>query len=136
MIRSDFGRLIWPLVRETRLSQHIMNDNFNSKWTLSLWAINDHHTNRPIIIQLNRRLWLFITITISFKGPNNLEILIYKLREENRRDQLVNYNPSTNFTKSLNWIKVMLVQLVPRSVILINLNGMGQLESFSDLIKI
>ena len=53
-----------------------------------------------------------------------------------RRDQPVNHNPPTDFIKSLNWIKVMLVELVPRSVTLINLNDMGQLESLSDLIKI
>ena len=45
-------------------------------------------------------------------------------------------NPPTDFTKSLNWIRVILVEMAPRSVTLINLNGMGQLESLSDLIKI
>ena len=52
-----------------------------------------------------------------------------------RRDQLVNHNPPTDFTKSLDWIRIMLVEMAPRSVTLINLNDMGQLESLSDLIK-
>ena len=52
-----------------------------------------------------------------------------------RRDQLVNYNPPTDFTKSLNWIRVILVEIAPRSVILTNLNNMGQVESPSSLIK-
>ena len=52
-----------------------------------------------------------------------------------RRDQPVNHNPLTDFTKSLNWIKIMLVELAPRLVTLINLNGIDQLESLSDLIK-
>ena len=52
-----------------------------------------------------------------------------------RRDQPVNHNPLTDFTKLLNWIKVMLVELAPRLVILFNLSDMGQLESLSDLIK-
>ena len=54
---------------------------------------------------------------------------------QEKRDQSVNYNPPIDFTKSLNWIKIMLVELAPKSVTLINLNGMGQLESLSDLIK-
>ena len=53
-----------------------------------------------------------------------------------RRDQLVNYNPPTDFTKLLNWIKIILIELAPRLVTLINLNGMDQLESLSGLIKI
>ena len=53
-----------------------------------------------------------------------------------RRDQSVNYNLPTNFTKSLNWIRVILVEMASRSVTLINLNGMDQLESLNDLIKI
>ena len=57
------------------------------------------------------------------------------MSQEKRRDQPVNHNPPTDFTKSLNWIKVMLVELASRSVILINLNDMGQLESLSGLIK-
>ena len=68
---------------------------------------------------------LIITITILFKGSNNLEDLIYELREEKKRDQLINYNPLTDFIKLLNQIKIMLVELAPRSVTLINLNGMG-----------
>ena len=79
---------------------------------------------------------LVITITILFNGPNNLKYLIYELKKEKRRDQQVNHNPPTDFTKSLNWIKVMLVEPAPRSVTLINLNSMSQLESFSGLIKI
>ena len=43
---------------------------------------------------------LVITITISSKGPNNLEDLIYELREK-KKDQSVNHDPLTNFTKSL-----------------------------------
>ena len=58
------------------------------------------------------------------------------MRQEKRRDQSVNHNPPTDFTKLLNWIKIMLVKLAPRSVTLINLNDMGQLESLSSLIKI
>ena len=53
-----------------------------------------------------------------------------------RRDQLVNHNSLTDFTKSLNWIRIMLVEMASRSVILINLNNMGQLESLNSLIKI
>ena len=45
---------------------------------------------------------LVITITNSFYGPNNLKNLIYELKEEKRKDQLVNHNPLTDFTKSLN----------------------------------
>ena len=52
-----------------------------------------------------------------------------------KRDHLVNYNPSTDFTKSLNWIRVILVEMAPRSVTLINLNDMDQFESLSGLIK-
>ena len=52
-----------------------------------------------------------------------------------RRDQPINHNPFTDFTKSLNWIRIILVEMAPRSVTLINLNDMGQLESLSDLIK-
>ena len=66
---------------------------------------------------------LVITITISFNGPNNLEDLIYGLREDKRRDQSVNYNPPIDFTKLLNWIKIMLVEWAPSSITLINLNG-------------
>ena len=58
------------------------------------------------------------------------------MSQEKRRDQPVNHNPPTDFTKSLNWIKVMLIELALRSVTLINLNDMGQLESLSGLIKI
>ena len=58
------------------------------------------------------------------------------MSQEKKRDQPVNHNPLTDFTKSLNWIKIMLVELIPRSVTLINLNGMGQLKSLSGLIKI
>ena len=57
------------------------------------------------------------------------------MSQEKRRDQSVNHNPPVDFTKSLNWIKIMLVELAPRSVTLINLNGMGQFESLSSLIK-
>ena len=53
-----------------------------------------------------------------------------------RRDQPINHNPPTNFTKSLNWIRIILVEMVSRSVTLINLNSMGQVESLSGLIKI
>ena len=52
-----------------------------------------------------------------------------------RRDQPVNHNPPTDFTKSLNWIRILLVEMVLRSVTLINLNDMSQLESLSELIK-
>ena len=52
-----------------------------------------------------------------------------------RRDQPQNHNPPTDFTKSLNWIKVMLHELAPKSVTLINLNDMDQLESLSGLNK-
>ena len=52
-----------------------------------------------------------------------------------RRDQPVNHNPPTDFTKSLNWIRVILVEMAPRSVTLVNFNGMDQLESLSGLIK-
>ena len=52
-----------------------------------------------------------------------------------RRDQPINHNPPTDFTKSLNWIRVMLVEMAPRLVTLINLNDMGPLKSLSDLIK-
>ena len=78
---------------------------------------------------------LIIIITSSFYGSNNLKNLIYELKEEKRRDQIVNHNPSTDFTKLLNWIKVMLIELTPRSVTLINLNGMDHFKSLSDLIK-
>ena len=40
---------------------------------------------------------------------------------------LLGHTSNTDFTKSLNWIKIMLVELTPRSVTLINLNGMDQL---------
>ena len=53
-----------------------------------------------------------------------------------RRDQPVNHNPPTDFTKSLNWIRIILLEMAPRSVTMINLNCMGQLKSLSDLIKI
>ena len=42
------------------------------------------------------------------------------MSQEKRRDQPVNHSPPTDFTKSLNWIKVMLIELAPRSVTLIN----------------
>ena len=72
---------------------------------------------------------LVITIISSFYGLNNLEDLIYglkkeKKREKKRRDQPVNHNPPTDFTKSLNWIRIMLVEMTPKSVTLINLHGM------------
>ena len=57
------------------------------------------------------------------------------MSQEKKRDQAVNHNPPTDFTESLNWIKVMLVELAPRLVTLINLNDMGQLEPLSDLIN-
>ena len=38
---------------------------------------------------------LVIIITISFKRPNNLEDLIYELREKKKRDQPVNYYSPT-----------------------------------------
>ena len=53
-----------------------------------------------------------------------------------RRDQSVNHNHPTDFTKSLNWIRIILVEMAPKSVTLINLNDMGQLESLNDLFKI
>ena len=58
------------------------------------------------------------------------------MNRKKRRDQPVNHNPPTDFIKSVNWIRVMLVEMTSRSVILINLNNMGQLESLSGLIKI
>ena len=78
---------------------------------------------------------LVIPITSLFYRPNNLKNF-NQFGEEMRRDQPMNHNPSTDFTKSLNWIKVMLVKLAPRSVTLINLNDIGQLKSLSSVIKI
>ena len=78
---------------------------------------------------------LVITITSSFYGFNNLKNLIYELREEKKRDRSLNHNLSIDVIKSLNWIRIILVEMAPRSVILINLNDMGQLESINGLIK-
>ena len=57
------------------------------------------------------------------------------MTQEKRRDQPVNHNPPTDFTRSLNWIRMMLVEMALRSVTLINLNNMGQLKLLSSLIK-
>ena len=57
------------------------------------------------------------------------------MNQEKRRNQPVNHNPPTDFIKSLNWIRVMLVEMAPRSVTLIHLNDKDQLESLSSLIK-
>ena len=57
------------------------------------------------------------------------------MNRERKKDQPVNHNPPTDFIKSLNWIRIMLVEMAPRSVTLINLNDMDQLKSLSSLIK-
>ena len=66
---------------------------------------------------------LVITIIISFKESNNLKDLINL--EKRERYQSVDYNPPTDFIKSLNQIRIMLIEMAPRSVTLINLYDMG-----------
>ena len=50
----------------------------------------------PLPFTLMRGYDLVITITSSFYRPNNLKNLIYRLKEEKRRDQSINHNPSTD----------------------------------------
>ena len=90
--------------------------------------------SNPLSSNLMRGYDLVVTITISFKRPNNLKDLISELREE-RRDQSIDRNPPTDFIKSLNQIRVMLIELASRSVTLINLNGISSFESLINLIK-